>query len=1215
MHTRIKLSLLATLLSLINVMVILRGFIFNSGFVFYRDLRWPLTSSYFKTIASYVWNPFLQRPSINVLNQAPMHMFLSLFNPLVSERLIFAIIIVVATITSFYATYKLTRSVLGAVIASVVFVYNPVVINRFHHKFMVLSYSLLPLVVLISHRMTIQIRQRKSLPLWYILALSMLLVIITHSAHFVIFALSISLVVSLTTLCLTSKSPGIKVSRLIALLLTSYVVTASLYLAMEAFFILPLAMFILNKHAVLPYVLNIDELYLLNRDNYLINVLRLIGYWWPSDAYSSIPSSIKHIMYIALFVYPSILIAALLTNSRDKELEAIKTSMLVIALVAIVLAGGVHTLGSAYLYIVLKMPMGWVLRDPYKLSFILALCYSLLSGIVISEAERVLKGKSSYALLALCWVFVSLILFANMPLLTGNLGGVFTPEKVNASYILRNYEDSHGGPYHWMVYPPTPWYPTVFTISSEANSNFVVMSLSSGRICSVIKLLNATGIKFLAFRKVLFSYDRDYAIYMIMHKIVTRLSRDLCSSTAMKLCGYSVIKNSAFSIYKVLGNAGNVEAFNSFFIALGGDLYVVYSWLSESSIPLVISIYGHEDSSISKVVSSATGVVIKSSYDSIELDYDALLGKKGLILTPSKYVYHHDPSKYWSKGFTYDPLHGEWHPYLSMLGIDNWQSGYGYGLAFTWAKAKLNSLKCCTTKASVVASWDFNSDKDCIAWRRYTPSKQCRALQLIECHNGLLEIELFNSTWGWKIVESPLIPIDPYHTYLISLRIKGVNAHKVHIKIAEFSRNKELIDVKYAKYVGDGTFNWKNITIIYIPSDSDVHYIQVQIWHGHLTNKPLPNTIYVDYVKVRDITSCTEYASLSIPFKVENGGAYKLFMRILESSKGGTIRVYLDGKPISAFNTHSQLDRFVWKYVGTYYLSPGKHVITIENAYGFNAVNLILLIPPETHHSVLREVDNFLKDKEIIYIFEAETDMFRVNAKVATILNASNDKVLHLNPNGYAWQRFEILENGYYMIAIKLKGLAKVRIDNKDFVVNSDALRFNYLGPIYIKKGVHTISVKASQKPLYLDVLWVYRVKSPSLRMTLENLSTINRGYVAVISYECVNPSSWKVKVRAAKPFLLVFMDSYDLLWKAKVYKDGRLIDEVKSMPIYSFVNGFWINATGDLTVVIEYAPQNLLELGSRISIATFTSCILYCILWLWIKKLRSIKGDRGLQR
>ena len=88
----------------------------------------------------------------------------------------------------------------------------------------------------------------------------------------------------------------------------------------------------------------------------------------------------------------------------------------------------------------------------------------------------------------------------------------------------------------------------------------------------------------------------------------------------------------------------------------------------------------------------------------------------------------------------------------------------------------------------------------------------------------------------------------------------------------------------------------------------------------------------------------------------------------------------------------------------------------------------------------------------------------------------------------------------------------------------------------------------------------------------------------------------WRAEVEAKKPFMLVFAEAYDPLWEARVYKNGELVERVRSVPVYGVINGFWINETGNLTVVIRYVPQDWFELGLKISAATFALCVFYLV-------------------
>jgi hypothetical protein len=124
--------------------------------------------------------------------------------------------------------------------------------------------------------------------------------------------------------------------------------------------------------------------------------------------------------------------------------------------------------------------------------------------------------------------------------------------------------------------------------------------------------------------------------------------------------------------------------------------------------------------------------------------------------------------------------------------------------------------------------------------------------------------------------------------------------------------------------------------------------------------------------------------------------------------------------------------------------------------------------------------------------------------------------------------------------------------------------------------------------------------------VTVEDLFRAEEKPAEAVGYERVDPTLWRARVSARRPFMLVFAEAYDPLWEARVYKDGRLVEVVRSIPVYGVINGFWINETGNLTVVIRYAPQDRFEQGLKISAATLVLCVFYLI-WDW----RRSRGDR----
>jgi len=102
--------------------------------------------------------------------------------------------------------------------------------------------------------------------------------------------------------------------------------------------------------------------------------------------------------------------------------------------------------------------------------------------------------------------------------------------------------------------------------------------------------------------------------------------------------------------------------------------------------------------------------------------------------------------------------------------------------------------------------------------------------------------------------------------------------------------------------------------------------------------------------------------------------------------------------------------------------------------------------------------------------------------------------------------------------------------------------------------------------------------------------------FIRNINYLKINPTKYIVEVNATNPFMLSFAEAYDPLWMA--YVNG---ERIESIPLYSVINGFWINQTGQLEITIEYEPQKWFYYGSIISVTTLLACLTY-LTYNWTK-------------
>jgi hypothetical protein len=143
---------------------------------------------------------------------------------------------------------------------------------------------------------------------------------------------------------------------------------------------------------------------------------------------------------------------------------------------------------------------------------------------------------------------------------------------------------------------------------------------------------------------------------------------------------------------------------------------------------------------------------------------------------------------------------------------------------------------------------------------------------------------------------------------------------------------------------------------------------------------------------------------------------------------------------------------------------------------------------------------------------------------------------------------------------------------------------------------------------LFSDI-WIMKLfDSNSLEDITQNSMekiNLNERLPLISNYTRLSPTHWHVYINGiSKPFVLSFAEPYDSSWEANIYKNGKKVDVVNSAPSYSGINGFRINQTGNLDIVIKYGPQHWFEIGLMISGITLTCCLFY-IMYCWIRNKR----------
>jgi len=99
---------------------------------------------------------------------------------------------------------------------------------------------------------------------------------------------------------------------------------------------------------------------------------------------------------------------------------------------------------------------------------------------------------------------------------------------------------------------------------------------------------------------------------------------------------------------------------------------------------------------------------------------------------------------------------------------------------------------------------------------------------------------------------------------------------------------------------------------------------------------------------------------------------------------------------------------------------------------------------------------------------------------------------------------------------------------------------------------------------------------------------------ILFLDWIMVNPTKYEVRIsEATQPFNLVFSETYDELWQAKI---GERIIPSK---VYNNLNSFNIDQTGDFEMIVEFTAQKYVCWGLMVSAATLLTAFIGLV-YLW---------------
>lgn len=416
---------IAAAVFLLLSVIALREFLFGNSFYIYRDVVWPTMNV--DLLSRSLFSLDLESTR-RIIFLGPFFLATQLFgvSSLVAEKTFFFLIKFLIGFFAYIGVYHFlcskikhgnkTTCFLIALFAGYFYAYNPAATSMVSPTFFfAFSYSLIPLVFYffdkaLTEKGFFNIFMASTLITLCIAGVTQLLVILPV---FLLIPWFIVVCVKRGKSMVFDTIKKFSYILIISFLMSSYYIIVALSMYVEGVTLQP------------SYVITYDFLNLISQKTNLLDVIRLMGDWWPRIELVPI---IDNTVWLALTFAIPIAAGLFILFSRKTELKFYILSLSIIALLVIFVHKGTSPPFSEFYLALYDLPVvGWMFRIPSKFAMILAFYVTMILSLgfynlLAPKYSNKIKAYFKYGLFVGFVICISVI---SWPMFTGDLGGIY----------------------------------------------------------------------------------------------------------------------------------------------------------------------------------------------------------------------------------------------------------------------------------------------------------------------------------------------------------------------------------------------------------------------------------------------------------------------------------------------------------------------------------------------------------------------------------------------------------------------------------------------------------------------------------------------------------------------------------------------------------------------------------------------------------------------
>ncbi|PZD94726.1 hypothetical protein DNH61_17410 [Paenibacillus sambharensis] len=976
-------------------------------------------------------------------------------------------------------------TIIALITGSLFYALNPWVIVRIQHIYLLCGYSLFPLVLMFFFNSFDPKFQAQLIPnyklhrarlyqrnIFDLIALSLVFTISAAAIHYFFFGLFYLGVIGVLIMAKTLFTHRRQSWKKKLQILKHFAVRAAafgVFFAMHSFFWLSMygGSILMGAQASQHNINVVDTLSLFSRNSSISNVLYFMSYWWPMFSLESIPVT----FYIGGGVLLIVMLYAVIFGAYRNPILLFFT---LLALLFIILATGVTLSWFADIFVVIvtKTPViGSVFRDPNKFIGLLAVNFSVLLtfGIVYfyhhlrhSFLHRITKVGALILVLVSMWLYLE-------PMHTHYINGFYKPVAVPQAYkdagehmldkdnfsskilylpIADNMTQSNTGvatPF-WNQNPDkTGGYVkatgdiqvyssqknTIFHHEGNAMSityymNYLHELLDKGMTQKLAPLLSVFGVNELAYHDEYEGQEerQDFHLQMLNSQegLIPHYNNQIFSLFALdpslRLPYLAEVPKKVFTPYGY-SRMVSYQSFPGFHFRNEG---VIFTSLDEES---------H--------ISQAN----EGDYIEANRFLDLWLSElpSSYYLLPFEAIDEANAFLKWSKTLV---KNSEWTWFLSSQGIKNftYDHDYGAGMGVTFASQKLDVLpyKLKEIQGELVADFDsmlrmdnfFKADNPELFEVTANPRTELNNIPML--HGEVVKSDPDNI---WQVAKSGVLDAKPNNPYQFKLVISGRGTNKLHLKVRFYNEKMEEIGVSYVVAPSEQTdFDTIQFFGEYV-SPADTRYMRMDLL---AFQRPEQKSYWwIHDIQILDLEAFRKPNEFTMTRSFDKPAAASVYIRPFFSHKGGKLKITFPDGSQTVDTYDASISQFAWIDLGEHTFAAGDNAITVENVEGFNAVNLLAIVPTEELEELQAPVTRAIDKSKLFFTLEAENDFSytgniqseRVFPKLSLGRGISSQ-------SGKLERHVDIVKSGIYSFVLRVSGTAEHQGELKVHIRNND---------------------------------------------------------------------------------------------------------------------------------------------------------------------------------